>query len=100
MEDPVIHRNYVFLLCIFVTFATDSQGTWTLSYIFFTVINCDMKKESENMFFLFSYKKLSAKDQLAIFSMSTSWSVNFPTWISQVLDGILFKTKTIVGTPV
>ena len=54
MEDPVIHRNYFFLLWIFVTFATDSQGTWTLPYIFFTVINFVMKKESKNlMFFLF-----------------------------------------------
>ncbi|CAH3113753.1 unnamed protein product, partial [Porites lobata] len=26
MEDPVIHRNYFFLLWIFVTFATDSQA--------------------------------------------------------------------------
>ena len=25
MDDPVIHRNYLFLLKIFVTFATDSQ---------------------------------------------------------------------------
>ena len=73
MEDPVIHRNLFSLMWIFVTFATDSQGTWTLSYIFFTVINFDMKKESENlMSFFFSYKKLSAKDRLATFSMSTS----------------------------
>ena len=44
-----------------------------LSYIFFTVINFDMKKESENLiFFLFSYKKLLAKDQLTTFSTSTS----------------------------
>ena len=73
MEDPVIHRNYFFLLWIFVTFATDSQGTWALPYILFTVINFVMKKESKNlMFFLFfCYKKLSAKDRLATFSMST-----------------------------
>ena len=45
-----------------------------LSYIFFTVINFDMEKERENLiFFLFSYKKLSAKDQLTTFSMPTSW---------------------------
>jgi len=78
MEDPVIHRNYFFLLWIFVTFATDSQGTWTylylihIPYIFFTVINFFMKKKARNSCFsFFSYKKLSAKDRLATFSMST-----------------------------
>ena len=53
MEDPVIYRNYFFLLCIFVTCATDSQGTWTLSYIFFTVINFDMKTEKVRICFSF-----------------------------------------------
>ena len=48
-----------------------------LSSIFFTVINFDVKKESENLtfflfFFFFFYKKLSAKDQLPTFSMPTS----------------------------
>ena len=29
MEKPVIQRNYFFLLYIFVTFATNIEGTWT-----------------------------------------------------------------------
>ena len=68
MEDPVIHRNYFFLLWIFVTFATDSQGTWTLPYIFFTVINFVMKKESKNlMFFLFFLQKAFSQGSIGNF---------------------------------
>ena len=68
MEDPVIHRNYFFLLWIFVTFATDSQGTWTLTYIFFTVINFVMKKESKNlMFFLFFLQKAFSQGSIGNF---------------------------------
>ena len=38
MEKHVIHRNYFFPLWIFVTFATNSEGTWTLSFISFIVV--------------------------------------------------------------
>ena len=38
MEKPVIQRNYFFPLWIFVTFATNSEGTWTLSFISFIVV--------------------------------------------------------------
>ena len=68
MEDPVIHRNYFFLLWIFVTFSTDSQGTRTLPYIFFTVINFVMKKESKNlMFFLFFLQKAFSQGSIGNF---------------------------------
>ena len=74
MEKPVIQRNYFSLLYIFVTFATNSEGTWTLSFISFIVVFQYIMTWKNNLILsLSSFKKLSAKDQLATFSTSTSW---------------------------
>ena len=74
MEKPVILRNYFFLLYIFATFATNSEGTWTLSSISFIVVFQYVMTWKKNLILsLSSFKKLSVKDRLATFSMSTSW---------------------------
>ena len=73
MEKPVIQRNYFFLLYIFVTFETNSEGTWTLSFISFIVVFQYMTWKKNLILSLSSFKKLSVKDRLATFSMSTSW---------------------------
>ena len=74
MEKPVIQRNYFFPLWIFVTFATNSEGTWTLSFISFIVVFQYIMTWKKNLILsLSSFKKLSVKDRWATFSMSTSW---------------------------
>ena len=73
MEKPVIQRNYFLLLYIFVTFETNSEGTWTLSFISFIVVFQYMTWKKNLILSLSSFKKLSVKDRLATFSMSTSW---------------------------
>ena len=74
MEKPVIQRNYFFLLYIFVTFATNIEGTWTLSFVSFIVVFQYIMTWKKNLIFsLSSFKKLSVKDPLATFSTSTSW---------------------------
>ena len=74
MKKTVIQRNYFFLLWIFVTFASNSEGAKTLSFISFIVVFQYIMTWNKNLiFFLPSFKKLSVKDRLATFSTSTSW---------------------------
>ena len=73
MKKTVIQRNYFFLVWIFVTFASNSEGTKTLSFISFIVVFQYMTWKKNLILFLPSFKKLSVKDRLATFSTSTSW---------------------------
>ena len=68
MEKPVIQRNYFFLLYIFVTFATNIEGTWTLSFVSFIVVFQYIMTWKKNLIFsLSSFEKLSVKDPLQLF---------------------------------